>query len=217
MRKFIEKNRYEILLVVQAAIVNMLVYYGGKLLSRNLPHRCFATGLDAAIPLLPWTILIYFGGVLFWIVNLFIGAGNRKGGHSPMIAAHVLGEAVCFLFFVCLPTTMARPEVTGTGLCDWILRLTYRLDAADNLLPSIHCFESWLCWIEARKNPRVPRWYRWVSLAIAVAICVSTLTVKQHVLADVAAGILLAEVCYLGAERFFRARAAGKQRASGPA
>ena len=91
MRKFIEKNRYEILLVVQAAIVNGVAYYGGKLLSRNMYHRCLATGLDAAIPLLPWTILIYFGGMLFWIVIL----PSRSFRKSAPICLNSARPSVC--------------------------------------------------------------------------------------------------------------------------
>ena len=91
---------------------------------------------------------------------------------------------------------MVRPEIEGTTVFDWLLRLTYFFDAADNLFPSIHCFVSWLCWIGVRGKKEIPKWYRIVSLLMAVFICISTLTVKQHVIADVPAGIALAELSY---------------------
>ena len=189
------------MLLIQAAIVNWIAYNGGRAISHNLPHRCLATRIDSMIPVLSWTILIYWGGTVFWAVNYSLGAYHKSNGRSRMIMAHVIGEAVCFLAFVLLPTTMSRPEITGTTLFDQMLRLTYRLDRPDNLLPSIHCFESWLCWVEARKNPRIPGWYQHLSLFMAMAICVSTLTVKQHVLVDAVAGIALAEISYYFAER----------------
>ena len=39
----------------------------------------------------------------------------------------------------------------------------------------------------------LPVWYRAGCGVMAVLICISTVAVRQHVLADVAAGILLAE------------------------
>ncbi len=182
-----------------ALVVNLLVYYGGKLLSRGALHRSLELALDRAIPLLPWMVLFYWLGFVFWIVNYSLSIALEKGGRGRFLAAHVLGELVCFLFFVLLPTTMTRPEVTGRGPASALLRLTYLLDSPDNLFPSIHCLASWLSWIGVRGDKRVPFWYRALTLALTLAVCASTLTVKQHVALDAAAGILLAELSYLAA------------------
>ena len=189
-----------------ALAVNLAVYYGGRLLSGKSPHRCLETGLDRAIPLLPWMIFFYWIGCVFWIVSYAQGMALEKGGRGRFLTAHILGEIVCFLFFVLLPTTMARPEVNGNGPGALLLRLTYRLDSADNLFPSIHCFASWLSWIGVRGDKRVPLMFRRLSLVLALAVCVSTLTVKQHVVVDAAAGILLAELSYLAAGAILRQR-----------
>ena len=47
------------------------------------------------------------------------------------------------------------------------------------------------------KNDKIPTWYKWVSFISAILVCVSTLTVKQHLFVDIIAGILLAEISYL--------------------
>lgn len=41
---------YTFLLLIQAAIVNWLAYLGGRSISHDLPHRCFATWIDGMIP-----------------------------------------------------------------------------------------------------------------------------------------------------------------------
>ncbi len=202
----------ELLIRMAVALdVNLAVYYGGRLLSGNLPHRCLETGLDRAIPLLPWMIFFYWLGFIFWIVSYAQGMTLEKGGRGRFLTAHILGELVCFLFFVLLPTTMARPEVNGSGPGTLLLRLTYRLDSADNLFPSIHCFASWLSWIGVRGDKRVPLKYRCLALVLALAVCASTLTVKQHVAVDAAAGILLAELSYLAAGAILRRREARRE------
>ena len=68
--------------------------------------------------------------------------------------------------------------------------------AADNLFPSIHCLNSWFCYIAVRGRREIPRWYQRFSFWAALAVFVSTLTTKQHVIADVIGGALLAEVTW---------------------
>lgn len=59
-----------------------------------------------------------------------------------------------------------------------------------------------MCCIGLRGCDRIPKWYKWVSKFIAVLVFVSTLALRQHVLIDVAGGILLAElVCYISNRR----------------
>ncbi len=192
-------DRRVLLSLAAALAVNVAVYYIGRFLSAGMVHRCLETGADRAIPILSWTIFFYWGGFVFWIVNYALSIRLEEGRRGRFLAAHILGELVCFLFFVLLPTTMNRPEVTGRGPGAMLLKLTFLLDEPDNLFPSIHCFASWLCWIGVRGEKGVPAWYRALSLVLALAVCVSTLTVKQHVLADALAGILLAELSYLAA------------------
>ena len=40
--------------------------------------------------------------------------------------------------FILLPTTNARPEVTGNGLSSILMRFIYTVDPATDLFPSIH-------------------------------------------------------------------------------
>lgn len=97
------------------------------------------------------------------------------------------------LFF---PTIMPRPEVVGTDIFSKMLLVQYTADAADNLLPSIHCFVSYLCWIGVRNNKDIPTWYQNTSLVLALLVFVSTLTVKQHVIVDLIASVIVAEIAY---------------------
>ena len=98
---------------------------------------------------------------------------------------------------VLVPATNIRPEIIGDTVWDMLMKLLYSIDAADNLFPSIHCLVSWFCWIGVRKRRDIPVLYRYFSLAMAVAVCISTLTTRQHVIADVVSGVVLAEACYI--------------------
>lgn len=196
MKKIAGLTKRQLLLLLGAAVLNLLIYNGGRMLAVNFEHHNLSITLDDQIPLISWTVWIYWGCYIFWIVNYYVGTRYDKSNGCSFIGAHYIGEVICFVFFVFFPTIVVRPEITGNSISDWIIKLTYQHDEANNLFPSIHCFVSWLCWIGARKNRFIPKWYQMVSLLIATSICISTLTMKQHVLVDVPAGILLSEASY---------------------
>ena len=188
-------TRWRLLLPPAALLWNQLVYWGGAALAETRHHYQFSTALDRAIPLIPWTVCIYFGCYAFWALHYCLCAAVPTRARR-FFTADFIAKGVCFVFFVGLPTTMARPAVQGLNVWESLVRALYILDAPVNLFPSIHCLNSWLCWASARDIPAFSRKYKAFALCAAVAVCVSTLTLRQHVLLDVAGGILLAEVCW---------------------
>lgn len=186
------------LIVTAAFLYSIIVYNVGRILAISNYHSLL-TLIDLEVPLMPWTVAIYMGCYLFWGINYILGVGFDDETAKRLIIAHFIGETVCFLLFIFFPTRLVRPDITGEGISDMILKAVYALDEPDNLFPSVHCFISWICWIGVRKNKAIPKYYRYCSLLIAVLICISTITVKQHVIVDAFAGIILAEVSYFAA------------------
>ncbi len=183
--------------------VNSLVYWGARVIAGDRVHVNMEMALDRLIPFVPWTIVIYFGCYVFWIANYILCAHLGKAYALRFYASDILAKIICFLFFVFLPTTIVRPEITGSGLAERAVAFLYEIDAADNLFPSIHCLVSWLCFIGVRGQARVPKYYQVLSLIFAVLVCISTVTLKQHAAVDIAGGILLAELAYYLTGRMF--------------
>ena len=179
-----------------AVVWNQSVYYGGNMLAKNAPHWNLELWLDSLVPFLPWTVSIYLGCFLFWAVFYIRMAGEEHRLACRFFLADFLAKGICLVFFVLLPTTNLRLLVPGNGIWDYLMRFVYWADAPTNLFPSIHCLVSWLCFIGARNLPRFPRWGVWLTGLTATAICLSTLTTRQHVAVDVLGGILLAEMSY---------------------
>lgn len=194
--------RYAALPLLVVVAWNMTVYFGNRIFSTGLHHYDFTTALDNRIPFVPWTVIIYLGCYLFWVVNYILSCRDGRDKTLRFTSADVIGKTVCLLFYILLPTTNIRPEVTGSDIFSSMMVWLYSTDAADNLLPSIHCLVSWLCFIGVKNSDNVPGWWKKASFIIAVAICISTLTTKQHVMVDVVSGILLAEICYAVAGKF---------------
>lgn len=188
---------YAWLLLPAVPVWTELLYYGARLLNRDRIHYDLSCGLDRMIPVVPWTVVIYsVCCLLFWTANYTLCARGEKRNAYRFFCGNFLAKALCFAIFLLLPTAIARPAVSGGSLWDAALRLLYRADAPDNLFPSIHCLISWFCCIALRNREDIPRWYRICSLAMALAVFASTLTTRQHVLADIPSAVLLAEGCY---------------------
>lgn len=182
-------------LLILAFLYNCFIFFCSRPLAAGKPHYNMAIPLDDKIPVIPWMVVIYLGCYLFWAVNyvLAVRGDDRRG--DRFVLGHMIGEAIVFLCFLFLPTTMERAQLAGENIWEKLLLLVYAVDPADNLFPSIHCFLSWMCWIGVRRED-VPRWYRVFSFAFAVCVCISTVTVKQHVIVDVFSGVAVAEFGY---------------------
>lgn len=180
---------------------NEMVYVGARQIAQSWHHYDLTTSVDKFVPFLPWTIAIYFGCFLFWVGSYALCTVQEKSERDRFFCSDILAKGFCFCFFLLIPTTNVRPEIIGSTVWDTLMKLLYQVDAADNLFPSIHCLVSWLCWIGVRNRKNIPLIYKAFSLVMAVTVCISTLTTRQHVIADVVGGILLAEISYILAGR----------------
>lgn len=182
--------------MILTLVCNAIAYNGSRLFMADKFHYNLSNALDDKIPFVPWTVAIYFGCYVFWIVNYIIGCRQDREEAFRFLSADLLSKLVCLICFLFLPTTNVRPAVEGNSIWDELMRILYQIDAADNLFPSIHCSTSWFCFLAVRKNDKIPKWYALASLLMALSVCVSTLTTKQHVLMDVIGGVALAEGSY---------------------
>ena len=110
-------------------------------------------------------------------------------------------------FFLIWPTCIDfRPDAAGPGLLRWLCRFIYAHDRPVNVLPSLHCYEALAVHLGAfgagrgRKMPV----RRALSAALVTLICLSTVFVKQHSVADLAAGCGLAAGIYALVRAFER-------------
>ena len=147
MRKWIEKilPGYSVLPLILAVSINMLVYFGTSQLRDYLTFHTITTALDEWIPFVAPFILFYVLAYIQWIANYLLVAREGKEFCYRIVYGDVAAKVICLLFFLFFPTTLARPEVTGSGFCNDLVRFIYRMDAPVNLFPSIHCLESWCC------------------------------------------------------------------------
>lgn len=191
--------RYSLFPLILALFFNTAVYEGARMIAGKWYHYNMESSLDHIIPFWPPAISVYLGCYLFWTVNYILIARQEREAVYQFFWSDFLSRIICLFFFLLIPTTNIRPYVAVDGFWNRAILWLYSADAADNLFPSIHCLVSWLCYIGIRKSRNIPLWYKVFSLVMALMVCGSTLLTKQHVVADVIGGVLLAEICiYIG-------------------
>lgn len=194
--KFKALSKENLLLLLFSAPFNFAIYYLARYLAKARYHYCLLTPIDEMIPLIPWTIIFYWGCYVVWVINYCLCVICDENQSGEFIKTHYIGETICFIIMIIFPTIMPRPEILGTDFFSRMVNVQYTIDAADNLFPSIHCFVSYLCWIGVRNNPNIPKWYQNTSFVLAILVFISTLTVKQHVILDVFASVIVAQIAY---------------------
>lgn len=186
---------YGVMPLLIAVALNFAVYGGARVIAGDWKHHMIGGELEERIPFLPWTVAIYLGCYLFWIANYIILARQKKEEVCRFFVADFISRLVCFACYLLYPTTNVRPVVEAEGFWNQVMRFLYTIDAADNLFPSIHCLVSWFCFAGLRGKSTIPSWYKATSCGMAILVCISTLTTKQHALIDVFGGVVLAEIC----------------------
>ena len=188
--------------LVCVLLTNYLTYFTSRIFTSHLKHYSLETALDRRIPFCTAFIWIYILSYLVWALGFLLTGWQEREKADELFAAEMAAKLLTLLFFVLLPTFIDRPYPEGNGLSERVTRLIFDLDAPDNLFPSIHCLESWFCFrVCTRLKNRNPVLEGGMFVA-ALLVFASTVLLKQHVVLDIAGGILVVEAGLLAARKW---------------
>ena len=179
-------------------LVWMAMYFGVNALT---------SGRSALQPLLPGEHLIplvaaaypfYALAYPLVVLPLFLCRTRRAYLHTQLACA--LASLIAFAVYMAFPMPYPRPiNLHLDGFWASLLAFEWSFDEPRNTFPSLHVAFGWLIYLALRHE--APRW-RSLLLFLAVAISISTVLVKQHFIADVGSGALLAWVAWRVAGRW---------------
>lgn len=184
-----------------AFLLGYSAFSAGYLLTGRLHWRPPAilppSALDRAIPFLAWTLAVYASHYALPVLAFW--RARDTAARTRLFYAMALASAFAFLAFAAFPTAVDRPEAAAVAspIFGAAWRSLYALDTPANCLPSLHAALALLSARALRDEGGAWRW----SAAWAAAIAFSTLTTKQHLAADVAAGAALAFAAWTAAGR----------------
>lgn len=154
-------------------------------------------GLDALIPLRPEWVVIYVVTFLFWMMGLLFAARQDEELCFRFASGVIIAEIICGVIFLAFPSCITRPELAVSDFFTWVLSLVYFFDTPTNCFPSMHCLFAYLVFRQSLSSPGAKLWYRVFCAVFTVLVCLSTLFVKQHVIADVIGGIFFGELAFV--------------------
>lgn len=179
-------------LAVAFAVLFGLAYAGASWLSGYVPWSIdLALPLDAHVPFLPWTALVYITITPMLCLAPFVlrtPERMRRLFHAATVAT-VLG-ACCF---VLLPVSAGALESRAQD-ASLPFRLADAMNLERNYFPSLHVALALLCVFAY--GEQASRGMRWALAAWGAAVAASTVLTQQHFLLDVVGGAVLAAACW---------------------
>lgn len=167
--------------------------------SNGNPH-VLTTGIDKSIPFVPVFIIPYFTwyGYIF-IAQLWLLSSNGDV-YMRSVTATILGLVSSYVIYSAYQTKVPRPLISGKDLFSNLTKFLYSFDNPYNCFPSIHVMTSSIIFMASRETVN-NRGISLLTQGTAAAIIASTLFLKQHVILDVAGGMLIAKFSWAQAGR----------------
>ena len=203
----------------------LLTYTLPQVIHLGIAPRKVAIAWDAMIPFWPPAVIVYVLSYFQWLLIIGVVMRQRRELCERIFRSVTIALWISFFIFIFLPTYVIRPEITGNGICDWILRYVYAVDPPTRVLPSFHVIASWFCTRalflccdsqekygfagdDPKRNgitggdPRrsfgkCTRPWAWVNLIFSILVFVSILLVKQHVILDIPSALIVTELGFL--------------------
>ena len=168
----------------------LLAYFQVQLNPSYPPTVMRLTDLDLWISFQPYALIAY--------ASLFIYVGTAPGLQKTWtdIVAYCLTIgvlcAVGLAIFYFLPTQLPAVGIDESSF--FAFALLHQIDAASNACPSMHVAIAMFTAMRldaVLAESRAPVWLRMLNWLWCALIAYSTLAIKQHVVLDVAAGLVL--------------------------
>ena len=181
------RDNERFLLVLAVFLTATVPYFFINQFNQGRQAAYLMTALDAVIPFQKGWEFVYMTFQLMCFLPFTIVRDIQL--LRRMWQAYGMVYGIAYASFVIFPVEMVRVPVSEVhSFLDWGVRVNLAIDAPFNCFPSLHvaiAFTSaWTVWMASRRLGAL-------SFLHAAAIAISTLTLRQHYIADVLAALVL--------------------------
>lgn len=150
-----------------------------------------STAFDSLIPFVPAFIIPYMIWYLYMFGFLIYFWWKSSEVYWKTIIAITVGEIVCFIIYFFFQTTVPRPQITGDSILLQLVSIIYNSDQPFNCFPSIHVLTTMIIMLAYTQIKGTGKIQDCITQLTGILIILSTLFVKQHVIYDVLASVIL--------------------------
>ena len=195
MKKLLEKIEIKpIITTICLVCIQSTLYFISKLLQGDL--NLIGNVIDTKIPFVPAFFIPY----CIWYLMIFIIPYHlycdNKDRFVKYTMAYILCSMIGNIVFISYPSTVIRPEITGTDIFSLIAKFIYWIDTPTNCFPSLHCAISMLFILYICESKNTNKLIKISVVIVSILIMLSTLFTKQHVVSDLISGDILAIIVY---------------------
>lgn len=185
---------YSYIPLAACVVINIIAFYATRLITGGFTHYDLSLPIDGKIPFVPPFIVIYVLAFVQWLLGFILIARDSRSLCYGVISGEIIAKLISTVIFIALPTAMVRPTVAPRDIFSRLTGFIYTLDTPDNLFPSLHCLESWICFRASMKMKKTGKLYMYSSLVFTLLVFASTVLIKQHLVADIVGGVAVAEL-----------------------
>jgi membrane-associated phospholipid phosphatase len=172
------------------AALQSSMYFGIAYAHLNRSTELLRTRLDDMIPFWPWTAWFYlpiYAGIFLICMASFRSRRLYNRGLLAVVVVMLVGAAGHLLIPAEYPRPILRPPFGDISTA--FMAMVQQVDPPGNVFPSLHVAQtSTLAFLLCRDRPRLGR----LTVVMGALLALSTLTTKQHFIADVVSGYALA-------------------------
>ncbi len=190
-------NTYAAAPLLCICVTHAIVWLGSKTLADFSRAWDVTLSIDSLIPLRTEWVVVYAATFLFWMLGLYVITLQDEERCFHYFAGVIFAELICGFIFIAFPSCVERPELPRSNVFDWALSIIYTSDTPTNCFPSMHCLLSYLVFRQALCSPDAKPGYRAFCGVFTALVFLSTLFVKQHVIADVIGGLIFGELAFI--------------------
>ena len=158
----------------------VVVYLGLALLGPAPDARSGRMDWELALPVVPWTELVYAGAYPLVLLAPLVALRQR---HLRDFALDALWSmAIVFPMYLLVPLVAEPRAIPGDGALQWLMRAERTFESSAASFPAYH-----VVWTLIAARPYVARWpvMRWPMHGVVAAVAASTITTGMHAAVDV--------------------------------
>lgn len=198
MKELINKINFKVILTSILLVAFQCIIFFLTKPFINDPY-ILGSAVDNVIPYIPHFIWIYvFWYFMLFAVPYYIASKNETSLYK-YITTYIITTVISGIIFVVFPNTVIRADVQGTDIANKLVNIIYIMDTpAINCLPSIHCLFSYLFILavfDAKKDTSTLM--KIIITILSILVVLSTLFIKQHVIYDAIASLILAILVWI--------------------
>lgn len=198
MKSFINKCNLKTLtpyLWICSLVVTGFLYF---LINNGTHSKIYSvyTDLDDLIPFISIFIIPYMLYMPYVVFSLFFLCYKSRDNYYITLITLLISNFICLFIYLFFQTEVPRPNIVENDFISNIVKYVYASDKPFNCFPSIHVAITFSVIKGINRVRNMNLSYKLFFIIFAWLIIVSTQLVKQHVVMDLFASLLLVQLLY---------------------